>query len=99
LALIVGLVLAAVGGLQVLQPLARAGNSAVPPIAVDVVVTALIISAGTEGFNSIMKFLGYSKEKKAQEAGLKAKPDELPTANVAGGPAPLPFGTGQPATL
>ena len=28
----------------------------------DVIVTALIISAGTEGFNSILKFLGYVKE-------------------------------------
>ena len=27
----------------------------------DIIVTGLIISGGTEGFNSIMKFLGYSK--------------------------------------
>ena len=30
----------------------------------DAIVTALIVSAGTEGINTIMKYLGYSKEKK-----------------------------------
>jgi hypothetical protein len=39
----------------------------------DVFVTALILSAGTEGFNSIMKFLGYAKEgKKAEAAGARS---------------------------
>lgn len=34
----------------------------------DVLVSGLIISAGTEGFNSITKFLGYAKENKKGEA-------------------------------
>lgn len=34
----------------------------------DVIVTALVLSAGTEGFNSILKFLGYSKEDKKAQA-------------------------------
>lgn len=34
------------------------------PVPVDACVTALIISGGTEGLNSILKFLGYTKEAK-----------------------------------
>jgi hypothetical protein len=45
-------------GLQVLAPLGLANRS--EPI--EVLVTALVISAGTEGLNSILKFLGYAKE-------------------------------------
>ena len=60
--LIVGLFLAFSAGLRVLKHL---GVSNVDFI--DGLVTALIVSAGTEGFNSIMKFLGYSKDKKKKE--------------------------------
>jgi len=60
--LVIGLVLAWGTGIRVLQPLG-VDTAAV----VDVVVTGLIISAGTEGINSIMKFLGYAKEKKQSE--------------------------------
>jgi F0F1-type ATP synthase assembly protein I len=34
----------------------------------DGIVTALVISAGTEGVNSVMKFLGYTKEKEHADA-------------------------------
>ena len=57
--LIVGLVLAFGAGLRVLQPLGVTNADFL-----DGVITALIVSAGTEGFNSIMKFLGYAKEDK-----------------------------------
>jgi hypothetical protein len=52
-------------------------------------VTVLVISAGTEGVNSILKFLGYAKEdKKAQAAGKVA---ETPAAAVqAINPGPTP---------
>lgn len=41
----------------------------------DGAVTALFISGGTEGLNSIIKFLGYTKEKeKADAAKAKATP-------------------------
>jgi hypothetical protein len=54
---------------RVLQPLGVANADVV-----DVIVTALIVSAGTEGFNSIMKFLGYAKEdKKADTVEKQAK--------------------------
>lgn len=36
--------------------------------AADILVSALIISGGTEGINSILKFLGYAKEDKAKSA-------------------------------
>ena len=35
----------------------------------NVFVTALIISTGTEGINSIVKFLGYAKDQKKATAG------------------------------
>jgi hypothetical protein len=61
-----GLLLAFGAGLRVLQPLGI-GQADV----LDGIVTALIISAGTEGFNSIMKFLGYAKEEKKAESATK----------------------------
>ena len=64
--LIVGLVLAFGAGLRVLEPL---GIAAVDFL--DSLVTALIVSAGTEGFNSIIKFLGYAKENKKGVAAEK----------------------------
>jgi hypothetical protein len=40
-----------------------------------VAVTALVISAGTEGLNSILKYLGYKKDEQKAEtkaAGITA---------------------------
>jgi hypothetical protein len=50
----------------------------------DFIVTALVISAGTEGVNSIMKFLKYAKEDKKREA---AGADPQSASPGAGGPA------------
>ncbi len=67
LSLIVGMALSFGAGLHVLV----AFNASTPYI-VDGIVSGLIISGGTEGINSIMKFLGYSKEKeKANAASAK----------------------------
>jgi hypothetical protein len=63
----VGLAVAAIEPLRVLERLDGNANSAL-----DFVVTALIISAGTEGFNSLLKFLGYAKEAKKGEAADSA---------------------------
>ncbi len=60
----VGLALAGWGGFSVLNPL---GFTSATDF-IDVFVTGLTISAGTEGVNSIMKFLGYTKEKKKGDA-------------------------------
>jgi hypothetical protein len=63
---ITGLALAFGAGLRVLQPLGITNADFW-----DAIVTGLIVSAGTEGFNSIMKFLGYIKEKKKGEAAVE----------------------------
>jgi hypothetical protein len=60
----------------------------------DILATALIISAGTEGVNSILKFLKYSKEDKKREAASQdpqsARPlPPAPTGLVPEGVAPL----------
>jgi len=57
--LVIGLILAWGAGLRVLQPM-----GVYTAKLVDVMISGLIISAGTEGINSIMKFLGYAKENK-----------------------------------
>lgn len=62
ISLIFGLILAFGAGLRVLAPLGFAGGDVW-----DAIITALIISAGTEGINSIMKFLGYAKDVKKEE--------------------------------
>lgn len=50
-------------------------NLGVPGL-LDTFITGLVISAGTEGINSVQKFLGYLKEqKKAQAAGDKQQAD------------------------
>lgn len=63
IALGVGITLAWAAELRVLEPLGIADAEVA-----DIAVTALVVSAGTEGFNSIMKFLGYKKEEKKAEA-------------------------------
>ena len=71
LSLIAGLALAFGVGLRVLEPLGIPNEKFW-----DAIITAFIISAGTEGFNSIMKFLGYKKEEKKGEASLSKKEAE-----------------------
>lgn len=67
ISLFVGFGLSFGAGLRVLTAL---GANA--PYIVDGIVSGLIISGGTEGINSIMKFLGYTKEKeKANAAAAK----------------------------
>ena len=38
---------------------------------VDIVATGLVVSAGTEGLNSIVKYLGYKKEEQKVETKEK----------------------------
>lgn len=67
--LILGLILAFVAKLHVLQLL---GVTPAPGLDfLDAVVTGFIISGGTEGVNSILKFLKYTKEDKKSEAAAK----------------------------
>lgn len=68
-----------IGVLQILKD----GTTSAPVSTTDFLATALIISAGTEGVNSILKFLKYSKEDKKREAA--AADPQSP-----GGAAPAP---------
>lgn len=67
ISLAAGLSLAFFGGLKVLRPFGYEAG------VIDPIVTGLIISAGTEGFNSIMKFMGYYKQKEKADAAMKVK--------------------------
>lgn len=73
--LIAGLLIAFGTGLRVLAPLCIYSEFQEGYYfdLLDALITAFIISAGTEGINSVMKFLGYAKEsKKGDAAALKA---------------------------
>src|SRR3954468_21690979 len=61
-ALVVGLVLAWVTGLGVLSLLqaGSAGNTQIVNRVLDVAITGLFLSGGTDGVNSLLKLLGYS---------------------------------------
>jgi hypothetical protein len=68
-----------------------AGSSANPPADgapgwIDVVVSSLIISAGTDGFNSILKFLTYKKDETKDAA--KDAANERGRATSSGAPLP-----------
>jgi hypothetical protein len=82
ISLVIGLVLAGtVPNLDVLKILLGTGYSAgyfVP----DVIITGLVISAGTEGVNSILKFLGYAK---ADKQAAAAKSQQEATASASAG--------------
>lgn len=62
-ALGIGLAAAYGAEVRVLLPLGVSNAGSWDPI-----VTGIIVSAGTQGFNSIMKFLGYAKENKKAAA-------------------------------
>jgi hypothetical protein len=58
-----------VAKLHVLQLLGVTPAPGLDPL--DAVITGFIISGGTEGVNSILKFLKYTKEDKKSEAAAK----------------------------
>lgn len=66
ISLLFGLLLSIGAGLRVLRPLGIEQGDFF-----DVLVTALIISAGTESINAIVKFLGYVKEDRKAAATVK----------------------------
>ena len=68
ISLVAGLGLSFGAGLYVLRAM-----GASTPYVVDGIVSGLIISGGTEGINSILKFLGYSKDKEKAEAANAKK--------------------------
>lgn len=90
ISLVVGVLFAAAAKITVLKDLGFTG-----PMLLDVVVSALIVSAGTEGFNSIVKFAFYKKEEQKVDAAEKRDTAaDVTTLNrgAAGGPTfPLGF--------
>ena len=68
ISMVVGLTIAYGSHISVLTPMGIDAG------ALDVFVTGLIVSAGTETFNSILKFLGYAKDNmKVSTVTLKAE--------------------------
>lgn len=70
---VIGILLAILPSVRILEHLAQLpdGKNSLFTSIVDVFITGLVISAGTEGINSILKFLGYKKEEKKAEAANK----------------------------
>jgi len=85
LSLTAGIILSAVAELGVLSAL-RATSLKGPQWVVDVIVTGLIVSGGTEGMNSIVKFLGYAKD--AKKADVPPASTGVPAAGL---PPPRSF--------
>ncbi|HYX29037.1 MAG TPA: hypothetical protein VE863_10760 [Pyrinomonadaceae bacterium] len=79
--LTLGLVLAFTANLHVLNLLGVTSAPGSALYTVDAIVTGLIISGGTEGINSVLKFLKYTKEDKKNEAAAKGPAN----ANAAAG--------------
>ncbi|HXH91822.1 MAG TPA: hypothetical protein VNN25_09600 [Thermoanaerobaculia bacterium] len=75
------------GGLTVLAPLKPGINQWI-----DLAASALIVSSGTEGFNSIIKFMGYKKEEQKAAAG-DAKGSADGTIGLVNRQQPAPFDT------
>ncbi len=59
--LIIGILLSYGAKLRLLQSLGNDAN-----FLIDIIITGLVISGGTEAVNSIVKFLGYKKNEKKQ---------------------------------
>jgi len=83
LSFVVALILTIGAGLRVLNPLGVQTGGLGGDLA-DVLVTSLIISAGTESFNSIVKFLGYVKEDRKVMATTKKVQAEQQSIEIAG---------------
>lgn len=88
IALVIGFALAYKNYLQVLQPLFISETKIDPqthqvtfyysrhiPPYLDYFVTGLVLSAGTEGINSILKFMKYKKEEVKKEADNPTPPN------------------------
>ena len=70
LSLVMGLLVASKGQIHIFQLL----GASTFPISLDTFLTAVFISAGTEGFNSLLKFANYKKEEaKTSAAAQKSK--------------------------
>lgn len=98
LAILFGLLVGALGVMRVVSALTgRPPEGAFSSLAglVDWLVTALIISGGTEAFNSLLKLLGYKKEEKKAEAArqkMSARSEALRLERMSGATAKVTAG-------
>jgi hypothetical protein len=68
----IGCALSAFGGMRIFQALHTVFPSfGDPPHWLDIAASGIFISAGTEGFNSLMKFANYKKEATKADAANK----------------------------
>ena len=77
-AIVVGVGFAVVAGVRVLDPIS---TTAVPDW-MDIAATGLVVSAGTEGLNSIMKYIGYKKEEQKVETKEKLEGKAIDTRTL-----------------
>ncbi|MHC4617192.1 MAG: hypothetical protein ACYTEQ_05500 [Planctomycetota bacterium] len=77
LSFLVGIVLVQFSDISVLQPFGVAAEGFA-----DDVITALVISAGTEGLNSIIKFIWYGKEDTKAKAEIRKAEAETKKADA-----------------
>jgi hypothetical protein len=72
ISVILGWLLAGFGHIEIFSQLCVKGNPSADINQVwDVIFSGIFISAGTEGFNSLMKFASYKKEASKAEAAQK----------------------------
>jgi hypothetical protein len=80
LSLLIGFLVVAFGGLRILVYIygeCSTTNTKCANDTFDAIVSALFISAGTEGFNSLVKFVSYAKEEAKVTAGVKKKLQDI----------------------
>jgi hypothetical protein len=69
ISLILGIGLVLGTGIRVLHATGLAGITPFVTDPIDAMVTALVISAGTDGVNSMLKFLAYAKDNQNPDSG------------------------------
>jgi hypothetical protein len=84
---ILGVAFAYFGDIKILDSLDQSPDRTAPPF-IDFLVSALVISAGTEGVNSLLKFLQYKKEEQKGEA---VQTQDAAGMAAASDPPPLPL--------
>ena len=82
IAIACGIMFAIYGNFSVLKTVSATIPKGCPTVPnwLDLLVSGLIVSGGTESFNSIVKFMGYAKEDKKNAAATST--NQAPAANV-----------------
>jgi hypothetical protein len=81
ISLIMGCVISGCGKVHIFEALGRPLGSAGIGNVLEILASGIFISAGTEGFNSVMKFANYKKE--ASKADAAAKKSQVSAKDLA----------------